>query len=313
MKIILIFLAFSVLANLVLGYLFWKKSNAPAPLDTAKLYSTYPYLSKRIFTELPNDIIINFIPLREAMRTYIESLDGTLGVYFEYLPSGTSIGVYDRDEVKLASLSKVPLAMSIYKKIERGKLTEDKVLVIKKEQLDFKFGSLWKKGEGTPMKVHDLIDILLTESDNTAYNVLFDELTSGEVNEVYENLDITINNEGNSPAISPKNYSSIFRSLYLSSFLSEVNSNKLLDILTQTKFENKITAGVPENIKVSHKIGVFERIDEQSLYTDCGIVFVPNRPYILCAFVRGTDQQAQEYISHVSKMIYEYVVKVEDH
>lgn len=307
----------SIIVNVILGarvYTTKQQSNQePKQEDPGQ----FPYLSKRIFVENQNDILINFIPLREALRKYVEKPENKVGVYFEYLPSGTSIGVNDREEVKLASLSKVPLAMSIFKKIERGQMSLNDSLVIKKEHLDQKFGNLWKKGEGTKLSVEDLIRLALVESDNTAYYVLLETLTDEEINEVYENLDIAINQEEEKeegkffPIVSPKSYSSIFRSLYLSSFLSEQNSNRILETITKTPFNDKIVAGVPKNIQVAHKIGVFTRADtSKDVFIDCGIIYVPDRPYILCIFAKDTDEQAQKHMSHISKMIYEYIRRV---
>ena len=96
----------SVLANVFLAYKISQQD--PSPQD---IYQKYKYLSKRVFQEDPNDVIINFVPLRKAIRAYIEEEKNTVGVYFEYLPSGISVGANDREEVKLASLAKVPLAM----------------------------------------------------------------------------------------------------------------------------------------------------------------------------------------------------------
>jgi len=275
----------------------------------------YPLLSKRIFTSDPNDIIINFIPLREVLKDYVEKQAGKVGVYFEYLPSGTSIGINDKEEVKLSSLSKVPMVMSILKKVERGQMSLGDEFVIEKNDLNQEFGDLWKRGEGARLSVEELIRLALAESDNTAYYVLSDQLTSREINEVYDNLDIPLSQKEEEdkiyPIVSPKNYSSIFRSLYLSSFLSEKNSTYILNILTQTAFNDKIVAGVPKNIPVAHKIGVFEETDtSRNILTDCGIIYIPNRPYILCAFVSDTDEQAQKHISYISKMIYEYIITI---
>lgn len=280
--------------------------------DTATSASNeFPYLSKRIFLENQNDILLNFIPLREAMREYINQQSNTVGAYFEYLPSGTSIGVNDREEVKIASLSKVPLVMSVFKKIERGQMSLTDSLVIKKEDLNQEFGTLWKRGEGTKLSVEELIRLALIESDNTAYRVLLNALTPQEVNEVYEGLDIQITQALDYQLVSPKNYSSIFRSLYLSSFLSKKNSQRILQMLTQTIFKDKIPAGMPNDIQIAHKIGVFTEIDtSKDIFIDCGIIYVPNRPYILCIFVKDTDEQAQKHMSHISKMVYGYVISV---
>jgi len=282
-------------------------------------HEQYAYLSRRIFVENQNDVLINFLPLREALHEYVDKQNSKVGVYFEYLPSGISVGVNDKKEVEVASLSKVPIVMSIFKKIERGEISLSDIIMIEEKNLDRKFGTLWKKGAGINLSVEELVRLALIESDNTAYNALFDRLTIPEINEVYENLDIVMNQEEGREGeketyaiVSPKNYSSIFRSLYLSSFLLEEHSNFILKLLTQTAFNDKIPAGVGKNIPVAHKIGIFTRTDaSRDVFTDCGIIYVPNRPYILCTFVLDTDKKAQEHIALISKMIYGFIIKVQ--
>lgn len=277
--------------------------------------SSYPYLSKRIFVNNQNDILINFIPLRTAMREYVGQQNGNVAVYFEYLPSGISIGVNDREEVKLASLSKVPLAMAIYKKIERGKMSPSDVLTIEKKHLDQGFGTLWKRGAGARLTVSELVRLMLSESDNTAYNVLYNQLSYKQISEVYDGLDIPIGKENAGgevyPLVSPKNFSSIFRSLYLSSYLYESGSNEILDILTKTIFKDRLPAGVPSDIKVAHKIGVFELLNSaDKTYSDCGIIYVPRRPYILCIMDKSGQEKSREHMAWLSKMVYGYIISV---
>jgi hypothetical protein len=232
-KILLPLLGVSLVFN---GYTLYEHRDSSFDAIHIQNQHKHPLLSKRIFTENPNDILLNFIPLRKALREYVELQKGAVGVYFEYLPSGISIGVNDREEVRLASLSKVPLAMSIMKKIERGGLTLDTKITIKEEYLDKKFGNLWEKGAGTTLTVEELLRAALQQSDNTAYDTLFNQLTADEINEVYENLDVEVTPQTDYSIVSPKSYSSIFRSLYLSSFLIEEHSSYLLDILTKKVF-----------------------------------------------------------------------------
>lgn len=306
-KIVMILLFLSFFSNSYLTYHHFIQNEIPNQEKGLK-ENELPFLSKRIFTENQNDIIINFTSLRNTLKSYIENENGQVGLYFEYLPSGVSIGVNDRDEIKLASLSKVPLVMSILKKEERGLIKLDDAVILKKENLDSRFGTLWKKGEGSKLTVKELIEICLKESDNTAYEALFGLLTTNEVNEVYDYLDITILFEGNNPLISPKSYSSIIRSLYLSSFLDVKNSDYVLEVLSDTLFKDKIPAGVPSHIKVSHKVGIFNDLDtKQNVYSDCGIVYIPQRPYILCIFVKNNEEDARKHMTNLSKIIFTYV------
>lgn len=302
-------LVLSLGANLLLGYHHLYVSN-----EVERERLVHPFLSNRIFSEHTNDIILNFIPLREALREYVYAQNGVVGVYFEYLPSGVSIGVNDREEIKLASLSKVPLVMSILKKIERGNLALNTKVTLKEEWLDKNFETLWQRGAGATFTIEELINYALKESDNTAYEALFGQLTYNDVNEVYDNLDIQITKEGDSnyPLVSPKSYSSIFRSLYLSSFLKPTDSSFILDILAKTMFNDKIPAAIPKNIPVAHKIGTFSKQGVSGqVFIDCGIIYVPDRPYILCIFVQDSDESARKHMSYISEMIYEYISLVQ--
>ena len=299
----------SIAINIVLCIFFMtNRSNVSPPSNEAQ-YAAYPLLSKRVFLTDPNDIIINFNPLRTALRFYVEkSAPKNLGVYFEYLPSGSSVGVNDTMELRLASLSKIPAAMAAYKQIENGTIKSDQLLTISKDNLDTKFGDLWKTGAGSVITVKDAVRLSLTHSDNTAYNTLISSISNADIDDIYDSLDIPREHQNNLPIVSPKNYSSILRTLYLSSYLNKKDSQEILQILTQTLFNDKLPAGVPSGVPVAHKIGVFEEADtKQSIYNDCGIVYVPKRPYLLCLMFKGNEAEAQKYMVNVSKIIYSFV------
>ena len=304
-------LVISILVNVVFSSVLLL-SNSKSPESTAtqsKLEGKdYPLISKRVFVEKPNDILINFVPLRKALRDMLLSQDDKVSLYFEYLPSGTSIGINEKNEVRLSSLSKIPTAMAIYAKIKAGTLSKDQEIIIEEKFIDPEFGSLWKKGPGAKVTLADIITASITESDNTAQNILLSLLTPDEINSVYEYLDIPFREVDNYPIISAKNYSSVLRSLYLSSFLQYQDSNEILDLMTQSIYRDKIPSKIPPNVKIAHKIGVYEKVDpDNSTFSDCGIVYVPKRPYILCIMTKGSDSFAQSTMSSLSKIIYDYV------
>lgn len=307
-KITILLLIISLGLNTYLGI---KAFSTPEKIDNISIpKNAYPFLSKRIFIENQNDILVNFIPLRTAMRKYVQELPEPIGVYFEYLPSGTSIGVNENLEFQLASLVKIPVVMGIYKQIEEGTLKRSDTLILSKEAIDKRYGTLWQKGEGYQLKVLDAIIYALAESDNTASNLLLLKAPKA-IDAVFDSLDIPKDVEEGSLIISPKNYSSIFRSLYLSSYLDHQASNEILEILTQTVFKDKLPAGVPANIEIAHKIGIFDSLkSEKIVYTDCGIIYYPNRPYLLCVAAETSNEKATLYIKNISKMVYDFIKSV---
>mgnify|MGYP001561090754 CR=1 FL=1 len=104
----------SIYSLVVTGYLLFRlsnKSTVQAQQSERAEKSEYPFLAKRIFVEDPNDMIINFVPLRQQLRDYVAASDFRIGVFFEYLPTGTSIGINEKEEFFRASLVKSPLIM----------------------------------------------------------------------------------------------------------------------------------------------------------------------------------------------------------
>lgn len=303
--IIVIFL--SIVIN-VFGIWYFVSHEGAIEHDLEESSQNFPYLSQRIFAEDPRDFLTNFEPLRNALQVYItEKGVRNIGVFFEYLPSGTSIGVNDRIEHQIASLVKVPVVIGTYKQIEEGKLTKETLLTIAEEDIDKRFGNLWQKGAGAQISVKEAIDLTLKESDNTSANLLLRTIGDQELTRVFTNLEIEYNKDKGLTLISPKNYSSVFRTLYLSSYLSFENSSEILDILTLTIFKDYLEAGVDSETKVAHKIGVYTDEGGDGLYSDCGNIYLSNRPYFLCIMVVGNEAYAKEQISEISKMVSTFV------
>jgi len=304
---IVVFLA-SILTNMLLiGYLVFAPPRETG-ISKKESPTTLPYLAPRIFAENQNDVLINFIDLREKLRAYVEPIPIRIGVYFEYLPSGTSIGINEKEEFLLASLLKVPLSIAAYEAITRGTFQENTVLTLDKSNLDPNYGTLWQSGPGFKLTLAEAIHIMLKKSDNTAARVIFDKLPSGAVENIFDQLDIPKVVDKNEPIVTPKNYSSILKSLYLSSILPKNYSSKLLTILTQTDFNDRMVAGIPRGVPVAHKIGVhtYPNLD-QSIYTDCGIVYAPQRPFILCIMTQSSEDKAFKYMREIANIVYTYV------
>ena len=94
--------------------------------------------------------------------------------------------------------------------------------------------------------------------------------------------------------------------MYNSSFLNSDNSEKLLEILSESSFQNGLRQGVPENIKIAHKFGEREiTLDKKQLH-DCGVIYYPSNPYLLCVMTQGKDyKELERILGHISKEVYE--------
>lgn len=305
-----IVIAVSIVLNvLLIGFLVKSDDDSSSNL-TEPGRIKFPLLSPRIFIENQNDLIINFVPLREKLQKYASENPYRMGAYFEYLTTGNSIGVNEKESFVPASLLKLPLAMGVYKNYENKKLTPNQALTLTDEERDPRFGTLWKQKSGTKLTVNETLQQLIIYSDNTAQEMLLKLLTGVEIDKVFDALDIPKTRDTDArPVVTAKNYSSILRCLYLACYLTKEDSNELLTVLTKTMFNDKLPAGVPPNIAVAHKIGVAESSSSSSssVFTDCGIVYYPKRPYILCVMIQSNEQQATETIKNISKITYDFI------
>ncbi len=300
---LIVLLGALITENVWLYYTQQKQQGEKPPTTFKEQEQRYPHLSKRILVENPNDLLINFLDLRKRLREEAKPFGQDFALYFEYLPTGTSIGINEKLEFVSGSLFKVPVAMAYLRKKERLGIKEDKTVVLGEEQMDPRFGNLWKLGPGAKINLAEAVKLSLTESDNTAVNLLLKEPEVQDYQWVYEGLDIDLKGKaGEPPIITNKSLSSILKALYFSAILNKENSELVLKYLSESKFDDQIVAGVPKDVAVAHKIGVFGEA-----FMDCAIVYVPKRPYLLCMRSKSDQQTAQERMKKISKIVYDYV------
>src|SRR3990172_13029474 len=277
---------------------------APSLVENSENYSNdkYNLLNPARKFIRQEDLIINFQPLRDYLNDKYEA-DQNVSVYFEYLPTGASISINKDAEFYPASLLKVPVAMTVAKKIEKGEWKWTNELVLLSTDKDEKFGTLYKEPSDSTHTIEDLVRRSLSDSDNTAHFILVRNLETEEINDVYEHMGIKdfLDTEGK---LSAKRYSVIFRSLYNSSYLSENDSQKLLLYLSQSPYNEFIESALPENIIFSHKIGIS---DSEKVFIDSGIVYAKNRPYILTVMTKNeAEQKAKGIMKDISERVYNY-------
>lgn len=252
-------------------------------------------------------------PLRVKMKDVVAKYEknGTrIGVYFEFLNTGANISINQDSRFWPASLSKMPTVFAVMKKIEDGEWKLSNEMVLFYEDQDDRFGDLYKKNPGTTFTIEELLKETLIRSDNTAHRILVRNLESKDYTDIFEALGVEELYDKNYD-ITAKEYSRIFRSLYNASYLNRENSQQILLWLSETSFSDLLGSGVPDDIIFSHKIG---EEYEEVVYLDSGIVYVPNRPYLITVMIDikegGTKEDAEKIMHELSKEAYEYVERI---
>ena len=281
-----------------------------ARLDQRK--QKYSLLADRILLGSGKDRTVSFTQLRQEIANYTNAnmQDATYSIYFEYLPTGTSIGVNESKNLVGASLLKVPFAMQYYRALEEGKLQASDTVTLQQSHLDDSYGNLYKKGVGYQLTLGEVVQIMLLDSDNTALRVLAETLNSkaglGTIDEVFSFVDLNYESDGEGATlIGAESYSSILKCLYFACYISKDHSQDVLGLLTQTTFDGRLKRYIPQEgmPTIAHKIGSFG----QTTQSDCGIFYEPKKPYLLCIMVNGNDASASQHIGKLSIIVYEYM------
>lgn len=298
-RALVIAMAILLATNLVTAALLFRSSQTRNPAKA------YPFIDVARNYIPQEHFIVNIQPLREQIQKIVqEQPAGTVSVYFEFLNTGANIQLNNDSRFYPASLVKLPTALVAMAKVEKGEWSLDNRLVLYDQDKDSRYGELYKQPTGTSFTIEELLKRLLIDSDNTAHRILMRNLTPQELDELQDAIGLNdLFDEKNE--VSAKEYSRLFRALYNSSFLKRDGSQKILEWLSQTKFNDDLASGLPEGTIFSHKIG---EDDVEKNYHDSGIVYLPNRPYLITVMVKQHDQKAAEDIMQgIAKAAYEYV------
>ena len=238
------------------------------------------------------------------------SIEG-LSYYFRDLNNGVWVGLNEEEKFAPASLMKLPLMISYLKQFEENDpnlLSQSYVFNIE----DDNYGKQNIVPEqtmsiGAYYTVEDLIFRMIAYSDNSALSILL--RNSGFFGfRVFDDLNIHLpKDKASEDFMSTRTYSKFFRILYNASYLNLENSEKALEILSRTQYKDGIVAGVPDDVVVAHKFGERENNGVKQLH-DCGIVYHPDKPYVLCIMTRGDNtEKMSSAIATLSKYTYEEV------
>ena len=263
-----------------------------------------------------------YAALKSKIEKYVKSRIGenklsNASVYLHDLQAGPTMGINEHTPFIPASLLKVPLMMTYLNLAgEKPELLQKmlgyRIDGVKSEVPQYYLPSE-KIKENEPYTVEELLRRMVVYSDNDAYQVLFNYLQelSPNVNLLHETLreiGIFSPNSSNDSVITVKNYASLFQMLFNSSFFqTPEESEKALSLLTASNFHDGLTKKIPPDIEVAHKFGErFGHTGNEKQLHDCGIVYYPGNPYLLCVMTRGSDfNELSETIGDISRMTYE--------
>lgn len=267
-----------------------------------KDFTEYKALEKKI-----NDFIASTVNGKSTL----------VGVYFRDLVNGHWVGINENQKFSPASLLKVPIMIAYFKFAQKNAGSLSKAISYDgsfnvNDMEYFHSDYLIKPGV---YKIEDLIKAMVINSDNNATKLLSDNIDHDSLAEVYTDLGLFLppDDKPDGDFISAKSYSYFFRVLYNATYLFKRYSERALEILATPNFPQGISGSVPTEVVVAQKFG------ERSLFTNtgvldhrelhnCGIVYNPKHPYVLCVMTKGRDfPSLAQTIQGINRIVYDDV------
>lgn len=235
--------------------------------------------------------------LQEQLQIYCKQMQGTWDIWVESLSDHTVAHVQqnEREDQSMVSASLIKLFImgAVYDSMECGQLSD----------------------EAIEQEIYSMI----TVSDNNAANNLIRKLGNGNADAGMERVNDFASKIGCTDSMlcrlmlvenGLQNYTSaadcahILELIYSGQCVSKESSAKMLSVLIQQKVNNRIPAGIPDNVSVAHKTGDLSGI----CCADVGLVFAESGDYILCVICNDppNDVRAATQIMELSEFVYHF-------
>lgn len=242
--------------------------------------------------------------------------NASASVYFQDLNSGRWFGIEESHKYTPASLMKVIVMIAYFRdaRLNPNRLDEEifytEEIQLLSQTIPYDPGTKLVLNEG--YKISDLIERMIADSDNGATYALMQEINKDILAQVYHDLHIDAPPEqGRDFTLSVKDYALLFRVLYNSTYINRVMSEQALTLLSKTEYKDGMTALLDPGTKVAHKYGEAVTMSQggrSSEMHDCGIVYYPEKPYVLCIMTHGQNRlHLAGLIQQISKTVYDDV------
>lgn len=233
------------------------------------------------------------------VREKTRGLQGEYGFYVYNLVGRYQYGDRQNKVFQAASLIKLPVMLALYQEAEAGRLDLEEKYTLQNEDKLTGAGSLQHKPAGTVVTYRQLARSMGKQSDNTAFGIVRKKLGDEKIEETIKALGMERTSLERNET-SPYDIGLFFKKLYAGGVVSRTSRDEIIEALTETAFEDRIPAGVPEGVKVAHKIGT-----EAGNCSDAGIVF-SSKPFVLVVMSKNASQdQALAVTPEITRIVFE--------
>jgi beta-lactamase class A len=267
--------------------------------------------------------------VKSKIEKFISSKQGDYAIAYKDIQNGNIIFINENEIFHAASTMKTPVMIEIFKQAEQSKFSINDSIVVYNNFKSIVDGSEFSTAKeddsdteiynliGSNLTINELIHRMITVSSNLATNLLIELVDAKNVTQTMRELgakqiqvlrgveDMKAFRAGLNNSTTAYDLLVIFEHLAKKDFLTQQSHDNIIDILLIQKLNQKISAKLPQEIKVANKTGFINNVEH-----DSGIIFLPDgRKYILIMLSRNlsSNEAGIETLAEISKMIYEEI------
>lgn len=237
---------------------------------------------------------------RPQIEALLTEQTGDYSILVKSLTGQEEIMINEHQVMTAASVIKLPVLVVYYQAVDSGQLDPGEIYTLAEaDRWEYGTGSMQYQAAGTKYTYQEIAKLVANQSDNMGAEVLIKKLGGyTKVQQAIDKLGLTKTNL-KANEITVADAGNLFLQLAQGKLLSQASREGLFNNLTKTINEDRLPAGVPENIRVIHKFG-----SEVGVVNDCGLVEASN-PYIICVLTTEVNVgEAEAILPQISKLVW---------
>jgi beta-lactamase class A len=207
--------------------------------------------------------------LREELGQIAEAYPGRYGVVVFDPSTDQTVSMDPDGRFLAASINKLPVLMTLYRAAAAGQVDlDDKISMQASDVQAYGTGSLYTYPVGHTITLRECATFLIKESDNTAWKMLDRYLGRDSIRSELQRVGARSTEYWIPNTTTPSEVLLMLENISDPSYTSPELSAEMLDLMTNTDFEDRLPQLLPEGARVSHKIGSYG-----ATFGDAGVVF----------------------------------------
>jgi len=221
--------------------------------------------------------------------------------------------VYNPVPFRSASMIKTFMLVEAFRQAEAGTLDFAAPISLTAADKTGGAGVLCEMPDGTPVPISQLAELMITESDNTATNIMINLLGMANINRMIQQLSCPHTSlqrkmmDWESPKLGRDNWTDVrdcnllWERLYQGRCLTPASDAAMIAILKRQTDRDKLPRFLPSTIELAHKTGELEGVEH-----DGGIVFA-RHPYAITILSEHLPdgEHGKRVVAKLSRAIYD--------